>query len=146
IGPRARSPFRWIGGPGRLVGSSACRLAGKSAGRLVGVPVCQLASLPAGRQVGSRSAGRRAGRSARQLVGCADATPAGRMIASMPRLTRIYTRKGDDGTTGLGGGQRVPKDARRVSVYGTVDELNSHLGVVLAALPAARLVPAIERI
>ncbi len=68
------------------------------------------------------------------------------MIASMPRLTRIYTRKGDDGTTGLGGGQRVPKDARRVSVYGTVDELNSHLGVVLAAQPAARLVPELERI
>src|SRR5690606_16682904 len=111
----------------RLVGVPACRQVSRSACRRASLPACQLASLPAGRQVGSRSAGRRAGRSARQLVGCADATPAGRMIASMPRLTRIYTRKGDDGTTGLGGGQRVPKDARRVSVYGTVDELNSHL-------------------
>jgi len=50
----------------------------------------------------------------------------------MPRLTKIYTRKGDDGTTALGGGQRVPKDSRRVTAYGTVDELNSALGVALA--------------
>ena len=50
----------------------------------------------------------------------------------MPRLTKIYTKKGDDGTTGLGGGQRVPKDALRVEAYGTVDELNSHIGVALA--------------
>lgn len=64
----------------------------------------------------------------------------------MPRLTRIYTRKGDNGETGLGGGQRVPKDAPRVAAYGTVDELNSHLGVVLAARPAGRLVAELERI
>lgn len=50
----------------------------------------------------------------------------------MPRLTRIYTRKGDDGTTGLGGGQRVSKDTLRVATYGTVDELNSAIGVALA--------------
>lgn len=50
----------------------------------------------------------------------------------MPRLTKIYTRKGDDGSTALGGGQRVPKDTLRVQVYGTVDELNSHLGVAHA--------------
>lgn len=50
----------------------------------------------------------------------------------MPRLTKIYTRKGDDGTTGLGGGQRVPKDSLRVQAYGTVDELNSCIGVALA--------------
>ncbi len=50
----------------------------------------------------------------------------------MPRLTKIYTRKGDDGTTGLGGGQRVPKDSLRVQAYGTVDELNSLIGVALA--------------
>jgi cob(I)alamin adenosyltransferase len=50
----------------------------------------------------------------------------------MPRLTKIYTRKGDDGMTGLGGGQRVPKESLRVRSYGTVDELNSHLGVALA--------------
>lgn len=57
----------------------------------------------------------------------------------MPRLTSIYTRKGDDGTTALGGGQRVPKDARRVQAYGTVDELNSAIGVALASGLAARL-------
>lgn len=50
----------------------------------------------------------------------------------MPRLTKIYTRGGDSGTTALGGGQRVAKDSLRVQVYGTVDELNSQLGVALA--------------
>lgn len=50
----------------------------------------------------------------------------------MPRITRVYTRSGDDGTTGLGGGQRVPKDALRIESYGTVDELNSAIGVALA--------------
>jgi cob(I)alamin adenosyltransferase len=48
------------------------------------------------------------------------------------RLTKIYTRTGDDGTTGLGTGDRVPKDCARVEAYGTVDELNSCLGMVLA--------------
>jgi cob(I)alamin adenosyltransferase len=51
----------------------------------------------------------------------------------MPRITRVYTRTGDDGTTGLGGGQRVPKDSTRIAAYGTVDELNSHIGSALAA-------------
>ena len=50
----------------------------------------------------------------------------------MPRLDRIYTRTGDAGTTGLGGGRRVAKDSPRVSAYGTVDELNSTIGVALA--------------
>lgn len=57
----------------------------------------------------------------------------------MPRLTRIYTRTGDDGTTALGGGQRVPKDALRIEAYGTVDELNSVLGVAAAAGVVERL-------
>jgi len=48
------------------------------------------------------------------------------------RLSKIYTRTGDDGSTGLGDGSRVPKDAPRVAAYGTIDELNSVLGVVLA--------------
>ena len=39
------------------------------------------------------------------------------------RLSKIYTRTGDDGTTGLGDGTRVPKDSARVEAYGTVDEL-----------------------
>ena len=48
----------------------------------------------------------------------------------MPRITKVYTRTGDDGSTGLGGGQRVPKDSLRIEAYGTVDELNSQIGVV----------------
>lgn len=48
------------------------------------------------------------------------------------RLSRIYTRTGDDGTTGLADGTRLPKDALRVDCIGTVDELNSVLGVVLS--------------
>ena len=51
----------------------------------------------------------------------------------MPRLTKIYTRRGDEGETSLGGGERVSKDAPRVAAYGTVDELNASLGVCLAA-------------
>ena len=51
----------------------------------------------------------------------------------MPRLTKIYTRKGDDGTTSLGGRQRVPKESARICAYGTVDELNSTIGVAVAS-------------
>lgn len=57
----------------------------------------------------------------------------------MPRLTRIYTKTGDKGLTGLGGGQRVPKDSQRVETYGTVDELNSQIGVALATGLCERL-------
>lgn len=49
------------------------------------------------------------------------------------RLSKIYTRTGDDGTTGLGDGSRVDKDDPRVEAYGTVDEANSAIGAVLAA-------------
>ncbi len=48
------------------------------------------------------------------------------------RLSKIYTRTGDDGSTGLGDGTRVPKESLRVEAYGTVDEANSALGMVLA--------------
>ncbi len=48
------------------------------------------------------------------------------------RLSRIYTRTGDDGSTGLGDGMRVPKEHLRVEAYGTVDEANSAVGMVLA--------------
>lgn len=52
------------------------------------------------------------------------------------RLTRIYTRTGDQGSTGLGDGSRVAKDAARVEAYGTVDELNSVVGMLRThALP-----------
>ena len=57
----------------------------------------------------------------------------------MPRLTTIYTRKGDEGETSLGGGQRVPKDSARIVAYGTVDELNSAIGVALALSLSPRL-------
>ncbi len=49
-------------------------------------------------------------------------------------MTRIYTKTGDDGTTGLIGGQRVPKDSLRIEACGTVDELNALLGVVLTSV------------
>jgi cob(I)alamin adenosyltransferase len=48
------------------------------------------------------------------------------------RLTKIYTKTGDDGSTGLGDGSRVSKDSARVTAYGTVDEANSAIGLVLA--------------
>lgn len=52
---------------------------------------------------------------------------------------RIYTKTGDDGTTSLFGGQRVLKSDLRIESYGTVDELNSHLGWVVAQHPDPRL-------
>lgn len=48
------------------------------------------------------------------------------------RLTKIYTRTGDDGTTGLGDGSRLAKDSLRIEAIGSVDALNSHIGRVLA--------------
>ena len=62
-------------------------------------------------------------------------------------LTRIYTRTGDGGETHLGDMSRVPKTHPRIEAYGDVDELNSHLGVVLASggVPA-RFVPWLGRI
>ena len=57
----------------------------------------------------------------------------------MPRLTKIYTRGGDQGLTALGSGTRVPKDALRVQAYGTADELNSQLGVAVAGGLCERL-------
>lgn len=54
------------------------------------------------------------------------------------RLSKIVTRTGDDGSTGLGDGQRIGKDSLRIAVLGEVDELNSQLGLVLCeALPDA---------
>jgi cob(I)alamin adenosyltransferase len=53
----------------------------------------------------------------------------------MVYLSRIYTKSGDGGDTGLGDGSRVPKDAPRVEAYGQVDELNAVLGLVIASCP-----------
>ncbi len=64
----------------------------------------------------------------------------------MPRITRVYTRTGDDGTTGLGGGQRVPKDSARIAAYGTVDELSSTIGVAVALGLDPKLAAALGRI
>jgi cob(I)alamin adenosyltransferase len=50
------------------------------------------------------------------------------------RLTKITTRTGDAGTTGLADGSRVAKDSARIAAIGSVDELNSHLGVLLAEI------------
>ena len=52
-------------------------------------------------------------------------------------LSRIYTKSGDGGETGLGDGSRVPKDAARVAAFGEVDELNAVLGLVTAHCPDA---------
>lgn len=60
----------------------------------------------------------------------------------MPRITKVYTRRGDDGTTALGGGKRVDKHSPRVEAYGTVDELNALIGAALAG----GLVPDVARI
>jgi len=55
----------------------------------------------------------------------------------MVRLTKIYTRTGDDGTTGLGTGSRTPKDSVRVEAYGDVDESNAAIGVAVTACAGA---------
>ena len=62
----------------------------------------------------------------------------------MPRLTKIYTRTGDAGLTALGSRQKVPKESLRVAAYGTVDELNSVIGVAIAHVlcqPLATVLP-----
>lgn len=53
------------------------------------------------------------------------------------RLTKIYTRTGDDGSTGLSGGARIAKDHPRIEAIGAIDELNSAIGVILAHAPPA---------
>jgi len=62
------------------------------------------------------------------------------------RLSKIYTRTGDDGSTGLGDGTRVPKDSARVEAYGTVDELNSLLGLLMCEALGDALHAALTRI
>jgi cob(I)alamin adenosyltransferase len=52
----------------------------------------------------------------------------------MPKLTRIYTRTGDNGTTGLVGGQRVKKNSLRIETYGTIDELSCAIGLARTGL------------
>lgn len=64
----------------------------------------------------------------------------------MPRITKVYTRTGDDGSTGLGSRRRVAKDAARIEAFGTVDELSSQIGLALAAGVDPRLEGELTRI
>jgi cob(I)alamin adenosyltransferase len=64
----------------------------------------------------------------------------------MPKITKVYTRGGDEGTTSLGTGERVPKDAPRLDAYGTVDELNSLLGSAIASGLSPAVAEALRRI
>ena len=64
----------------------------------------------------------------------------------MPRITKVYTKTGDDGSTGLGSGQRVGKDSPRIEAYGTVDELSSHIGVARALGVNDAIAPDLARI
>ncbi|MFP6751642.1 MAG: cob(I)yrinic acid a,c-diamide adenosyltransferase [Pirellulaceae bacterium] len=59
---------------------------------------------------------------------------------------KIYTKTGDEGETGLFAGGRVPKDDPRIEAFGTVDELNSILGLVIAAEPGQDLSPLLSRL
>lgn len=68
------------------------------------------------------------------------------MPAKKPRKSMLYTRTGDDGTTALFGGKRVPKDALRVQAYGTVDELNSAIGVAVSVTRRRRLAAVLQDI
>ena len=62
------------------------------------------------------------------------------------RITKVYTRQGDDGETRLGGGQIVSKDSTRTHAYGTVDELNSTIGAAIAFKPTSKVEQALIKI
>ncbi|MFQ5718670.1 MAG: cob(I)yrinic acid a,c-diamide adenosyltransferase [Acidobacteriota bacterium] len=64
----------------------------------------------------------------------------------MPRIHRVYTRTGDEGTTALGTGSRVEKDAARVEAFGAVDELNTAIGVAVATGVAPELAEPLQGI
>ncbi|MCP3981232.1 MAG: cob(I)yrinic acid a,c-diamide adenosyltransferase [bacterium] len=64
----------------------------------------------------------------------------------MAKITKIYTRGGDEGLTSLGGGQRLRKDAVRIAAYGTVDELNAHIGLAVASDLDAGIAAALQPI
>jgi cob(I)alamin adenosyltransferase len=59
---------------------------------------------------------------------------------------KIYTKTGDNGDTSLFGGHRIPKSSLRIDVYGTVDELNAQLGVILALKPPAEVKSILEQL
>jgi len=67
-------------------------------------------------------------------------------MPARPRKSKLYTRTGDRGETGLFGGSRVPKDHPRVVAYGTIDELNSALGVAVSFIRQRRLAAVVQSI
>jgi cob(I)alamin adenosyltransferase len=64
----------------------------------------------------------------------------------MKKITKVYTRRGDEGQTSLVGGQRVSKASVRLESYGTVDELSSHLGLLASMLPEGHDKEVIENV
>src|SRR5580698_657235 len=87
-----------------------------------------MAPAPSSARAGATKACRSPARSATPAIRRCAKRPGSRRMAI--RLTRIYTRTGDKGTTALVGGKRVPKESGRLESYGTVDELNSIVGIV----------------
>jgi cob(I)alamin adenosyltransferase len=76
-----------------------------------------------------------------------DQSSAERFAETRVRINRVYTKKGDQGTTQLVGGQRVSKADRRIAAYGTVDELNACIGLARAAtVEAARARPRLDEL
>ncbi len=64
----------------------------------------------------------------------------------MPRITKVYTKTGDDGSTALGSGRRVPKDSLRIEVIGAVDEVNAHIGAALSVGVVGAIGPTLKKI
>lgn len=64
----------------------------------------------------------------------------------MPRITKVYTRTGDDGSTALGTGKRVQKDSLRIEVMGTVDELNAHIGMAMSSGVGEEIESALQKV
>lgn len=67
-------------------------------------------------------------------------------MPSRPQKSKLYTRTGDRGDTGLFGGRRVPKDHRRVVAYGAIDELNSVLGVAISLIRQRTVVASLHAV
>lgn len=67
-------------------------------------------------------------------------------MARPPRKSKLYTRTGDRGQTGLFGGRRVPKDHPRVAAYGAIDELNAALGLAISYLRQRTLIASLQTI
>ena len=62
------------------------------------------------------------------------------------RITKVYTKTGDDGSTSLGDGSRVPKDSLRIRSIGSIDELNASIGVILSVKPVEKILKILNKI